>query len=227
MEKPRLVVFDIDGTLLPGTSCERLFTRYLVSNRIVNLSNLFSFIGRGVALIPRGKSYIISANKGYLRGFSIEYMDKIGKEFFQNQVENKISKKGLTSLTAHKMKDHRVILLSGMPEFLLKNFSRLLKVSEYYGSIMETDNGSFTGKTLGTFPLGKGKVEILESIMKKHDLTWDDVTAYADHYLDRFLLQKVGNPVAANPDKELKSMAEQNSWRIEYFDDTMRSSSIT
>ena len=82
MEKPRLVVFDIDGTLVPGTSCERLFTRYLVKNRIVNFNNLISFIIGGLSLLPRGKSYIIKANKGYLRGFDTGYMEDIGRRFF-------------------------------------------------------------------------------------------------------------------------------------------------
>lgn len=217
MEKPRLIVFDVDGTLLPGTSCERIFTRFLVKNRIVNFSHLFSFIGRGVALIPKGKSHIISANKGYLRGFSVEYMDKIGKEFFNNHVEDRISKKGLETLTGHKMRGHRVILLSGMPEFLLKNFSELLKVPEYYGSVLEENGKKYTGRTVGEFPLGHGKVDVIETVLKKHDLGWENVTAYADHYHDRFLLKKAGNAVAVNPDETLRELATKNNWRIEYF----------
>ncbi|UCC79074.1 MAG: HAD family phosphatase, partial [Candidatus Zixiibacteriota bacterium] len=118
----------------------------------------------------------------------------------------------------HKNNGDRVVLLSGMPEFLLNNFAEFLKVSEYYGSVMETKDSRFTGKTVGVFPIVRGKVEVVEQIIEKYNLDWQNVTAYADHYHDRFLLQKVGLPVAVNPDEKLKALAEHNNWRIEYFD---------
>ena len=77
MENSRLIIFDIDGTLLPGTSCERMFFKHLVKKKILGLRNLINFVVRGIALAPKGKAYIFSANKGYLGGFLAEYMDKI------------------------------------------------------------------------------------------------------------------------------------------------------
>jgi len=221
MEDPRLIVFDIDGTLLPGTSTERLFSRYLRRNRIADFGHLFNFIIKGLTLAPKGKAFMIKANKGYLRGFAPESIDEIGTEFFNSHIEHRISKKGFTRLTEHKMRGHRVVLLSGMPEFLLGNYSRLFKVEEYYGSVLEIDKGIFTGETIGAFPLARGKVEIVNSILNKHDLDWENVTAYADHYTDRFLLRKAAIPVAVNPDDRLKSMALENNWRIDYFDNTL------
>jgi HAD superfamily hydrolase (TIGR01490 family) len=218
MENPRLIVFDIDGTLLPGTSTERLFSRYLVKNRIVNFGHLFNFIYNGIILAPKGIAYITSANKGYLGGFSEHYMENIAIDFFNSHIEHRISKRGFTRLTEHKMKGHRVVLLSGMPEFLLRNYSRLFKVKEFYGSVMEINDGKFTGKTVGVFPIVKGKPEVVKRILKKYDLDWRHVTAYADHYHDRYLLKKVGRPVVVNPDDGLKSLAEKKNWQIEYFD---------
>ena len=217
MEKPRLVIFDIDGTLLPGTSCERLFFKYLVKKKFLGFGNFLKFAMRGLTLATKGMAYIISANKGYLSGFEMEFIEKIGAAFFNSEVEKRIPRKAIIAVTEHKMRGHKVILLSGMPEFLLKNFSELLKVPEFYGSVMEIKNGKYTGKTIGVFPIVKGKPEIVEMILKKHNVEWNQVTAYADHFHDRFLLQKVGEPVAVNPDEKLKALAETNNWRIEYF----------
>jgi len=218
MENPRLVVFDIDGTLLPGTSCERLFFKYLVKKKILGLRNLFKFTIRIIVLAPKGKAYIFSANKGYLGGFSAEYMDNIGSVFFKSHIANRISKNGIIRLNEHKDNGDRVVLLSGMPEFLLKNFAEFLEVEEFYGSVMEINNHKFTGKTVGVFPIVKGKTDVVEKILKRHDLDWHHVTAYADHYHDRYLLQKAGQPVAVNPDDRLKILAEEQNWVIEYFD---------
>jgi HAD superfamily hydrolase (TIGR01490 family) len=218
MENPRLIVFDVDGTLLPGTSCERLFFKHLAKKKILGLGNLFKFTIRGIALVPKGKAYIISANKGYLKGFPAEYMENIAKDFFNSHIANRVSKKGIIELNEHKDNGDKVVLLSGMPEFLLKNFAESLNVGEYYGSVMEIKDNRFTGKTVGVFPIARGKVVAVEKIMNKYRLDWRHVTVYADHYHDRFLLRKAGKPVAVNPNERLKEIAVSNSWDIEYFD---------
>ncbi len=218
MENPRLAIFDIDGTLLPGTSTERLFAHYLVDHRILRLRNLFSFIKQGLVQVPRGREHILSANKGYLRGFEIDYMNRMGKEFFSRHVAERISKKGIMRLEEHRGRGERILLLSGMPEFLLRDFSEHLGVNDFAGSVLETNNGRFTGRTIGTFPIAGGKVVMVERFLREHEIQWNDVTAYGDHYGDRFLLSKVGHAVAVNPTPKLRELAEKKGWEIEIFD---------
>lgn len=218
MESPGLIVFDIDGTLLPGTSCERLFLKHLLQKRIIGLRNLISFGMRAMALMPEGRIYSIKANKGYLRGFSPDYMAGIGREFFEDHVSKRISAKGISRIEEHRKNGHKVMLLSGMPEFLLLNFSEYLGVDEYIGSILEVNSDKFTGRTIGPFPLAEGKIEVLKPLLGKYRLNWSDLTAYADHVLDRNLLEKVGRPVAVNPGYDLKRLAEKKGWAIESFD---------
>jgi HAD superfamily hydrolase (TIGR01490 family) len=213
-----LVIFDVDGTLIKGTSCEKLFFHYLLDKKKLRIKHLISFGLRSIALIPSGKSHIIKANKGYLRGFEVDYIYKLGKEHFSNYVKNRISKKGIDKIREHKKNGERVALLSGMPEFLLKNFANYLEIDQFYGSVLKINNGKYTGGTDGIFPLGRGKTKIVERIISENNLAWSDLTAYADHYLDRFLLSKVGKPIAINPDDGLKQIAKTNNWTIEIFD---------
>lgn len=218
MESPGLIVFDIDGTLLPGTSCERLFFRHLLHRKIIGLRNLISFGIRGVALIPGGLAYALKANKGYVRGFSPDYMAGIGREFFKDHVSKRISAKGISRIEEHRRNGDKIMLLSGMPEFLLRNFSEHLAIDEYIGSTLEVNKEMFTGRTIGPFPLAEGKIEVLRPLLEKYRLDWSDLTAYADHGLDRCLLEKVGHPVAVNPRDDLKRIAENNGWPVESFD---------
>ena len=218
MEGSGLIVFDVDGTLLPGTSCERLFFRHLLQKRIIGLRNLISFGMRAIALMPKGRIYAIKANKGYLRGLSPDYMAGIGREFFEDHVSKKISAKGISRIEEHHRNGDKVMLLSGMPEFLLRNFSEYLGLDEYVGSTLEVNSDRFTGRTAGPFPLAEGKIEVLKPLLEKYRLEWSDLTCYADHYLDRFLLDKVGHPVAVNPRGDLRRLAEQKGWAIESFD---------
>lgn len=213
-----MIVFDVDGTLLPGTSCERLFFKHLLHEKIIRLRNLISFAIRGLALMPKGHAYALKANKGYLRGFSPDYMTGIGREFFDDQVSKRISAKGITRLEEHRSNGDKVMLLSGMPEFLLRNFSEYLGVDEQIGSILEIKADKFTGRTIGPFPLAEGKIEVLRPLLEKQRFDWPDLTAYADHRLDRYLLERVGHPVVINPRDDLKRIAENNRWPVEIFD---------
>jgi len=230
-----LIVFDIDGTILPGTSCERLFVRYLIENKILRLPQFVDFCWRGITLLHQGLPYITKANKGYLRNFRADDIAKIGAAFFESDVISNISPKGIARIKEYQQKGERVILFSGMPDFLLRNFSDYLGVSEYYGSIMEIRAGRFSGRTVGPFPLAQGKIAALEMIIAgkysaealttKNDpnsndsrnIDWSQITFYGDHWLDRFLMLKVGNPIAVNPKEKLRALAGENGWAIEEF----------
>jgi phosphoserine phosphatase len=230
-----LIVFDVDGTILPGTSCEKLFVRYLLKKRILRANHWLNFCRRGISLVTRGLPYVTKANKGYLRGFSCDYMVAEGRRFFDEVVIPRVSRRGIERIRAHQSKGERVILFSGMPDFLLENLSDFLEVGEYYGSVMEIREVRFTGRTLGPFPLSRGKITALEMIMRgaypgsnlsREDgnvsqtpvaVDWQGITFYGDHWLDRFLLRKVGRPVVVNPGEKLRKLAELRGWPVEEF----------
>jgi phosphoserine phosphatase len=227
-----LIVFDIDGTILPGTSCERLFVRHLAQRKILKLTQFVNFCTRALTLLPQGIPYTTKANKGYLRNFRVDDIAKIGRDFFESDIIARISPKAIERIRKHIQDGERVILFSGMPDFLLRNFSDYLDIPDFYGSIMEIKSGRFTGKTLGPFPLAEGKIEALEMIMagtysadaiksaepansrNTTPIDWSQITFYGDHWLDRFLMQKVGHPVVVNPRKKLRALADKKGWAI-------------
>jgi HAD superfamily hydrolase (TIGR01490 family) len=212
-----VIIFDIDGTVLPGTSCERLFVPYLIHRGILSPSNFIHFCIRGVALLRRGPIYSLKANKGYLKGFSVERISAIGQEFFTSEIVSRISKAAIERINDHKRRGERVVIFSGMPDFLLANFAEYLGVHEYYGSVMETRGEKFTGRTLGPFPLGKGKVKFIRKILSDTHFDWPDITFYGDHWLDRFLMSYVGKPIVINANGRLRRMARRRGWLMEKF----------
>ncbi len=212
-----MIIFDVDGTILPGTSCERLFIRHLAREGIVGPLQFFNFCWRGIFLIRKGFTYPIKANKGYLRNFRIDYISAIARDFFIHDVEPRISKMAIERINDHKRRGERVVIFSGMPDFLLANFAEHLGVHEYYGSVMETRGEKYTGRTLGPFPLARGKVKVIKKLLSETNLDWSDLTFYGDHWLDRFLLSRVGKPMVVNPGARLKRMAKRRNWHMEKF----------
>jgi HAD superfamily hydrolase (TIGR01490 family) len=213
-----MIIFDIDGTVLPGTSCERMFVPYLMHRGILSPVSFINFCLRGLMLLPKGPTYPIKANKGYLRGLSTEHISAFAKEFFELEVVPHISKAAIERINDHKRRGERVVVFSGMPDFLLANFAEHLGVHEYYGSVMETKAEKFTGRTLGPFPLGKGKVKVIKKLLDETHYDWPDLTFYGDHWLDRFLLSRVGKPIVINASSgRLRRMAKRRGWLMEKF----------
>ena len=82
---------------------------------------------------------------------------------------------------------------------------------------LEVAGSHFTGRIIGSHPFGLGKVEHLGEMARRRSYDLDRSFAYADHYADRHLLASVGSPVAANPDRRLRRLAESRGWMIEDF----------
>jgi len=69
---------------------------------------------------------------------------------------------------------------------------------------------------------GTYSADAIESLVpsKSKDITpldWSQITFYGDHWLDRFLMQKVGHPVVVNPPKKLRALADKKGWAIIEF----------
>ncbi|GIX06189.1 MAG: hypothetical protein KatS3mg115_0592 [Candidatus Poribacteria bacterium] len=63
-------------------------------------------------------------------------------------------------------------------------------------------------------PLGAGKVQVAERLAEALGIDLSVSVAYADRFSDVPLLERVGEPVAVNPDRALRRYASQRGWRV-------------
>jgi HAD superfamily phosphoserine phosphatase-like hydrolase len=76
---------------------------------------------------------------------------------------------------------HYVVLISsGVPDFLMRHLANRLHASCGYGIDTKMDNGIFTGEIGGYLSFYKGKVQVVEQILKGSKITWDDVIVVGD-----------------------------------------------
>lgn len=111
-------------------------------------------------------------------------------------------------------KEHyHIIAVSGSPSEVVKEYNRYLKFNEVFGSIYEVDkNGIYTGKTVFEPTIHKGHV--VKQYVSENNLTLEDSYGIGDTESDAKFLEIVANPIAFNPNLNLKKIAEENSWRI-------------
>jgi HAD superfamily hydrolase (TIGR01490 family) len=109
---------------------------------------------------------------------------------------------------------YHMIAISGSPIEVVKAFnSSHLKFDAVFGSVYEiNEQGAYTGKSL--YEPVKDKGNLLKQYAYEHRLTLEDSYGMGDTESDASFLELVENPIAFNPNNNLKEIAQQNGWRI-------------
>lgn len=106
-------------------------------------------------------------------------------------------------------------LCSASPIEVVEPVSRALGMSGALATRAETDaDGTYTGRLIGPFCYAAGKVTAMENEALRIELDLDRSWAYSDSMSDRPMLERVGHPVAVNPDRALRALALEREWEI-------------
>ena len=73
-------------------------------------------------------------------------------------------------------------------------------------------------RELDVYAYGPGKAEAIHELADEWRLDLSKCYAYSDSATDVPMMEAVGHPVAVNPDKELRELAEARDWPIEEFE---------
>ena len=90
------------------------------------------------------------------------------------------------------------------------------------GMRSEIVDNRYTGRPDGPFTYREGKAEAIRQMAEREGLDLAESYAYSDSESDLPMLRLVGNPVAVNPDAELRRVAREEGWRIIHFDKLRR-----
>jgi HAD superfamily hydrolase (TIGR01490 family) len=107
-------------------------------------------------------------------------------------------------------------IVSGALQEVVDGVARSLGFDGAVGSRAEIADGVYTGR-LERRLFGQAKADILEEIAAAESLDLEASTAYSDSYTDLAFLERVGNPVAVNPDRELRKVAAARGWPVRRF----------
>jgi phosphoserine phosphatase len=117
----------------------------------------------------------------------------------------------------HRAEGRRIYIVSSSPEEVVRPLARHFGVSGVIATRAEVGpDGRYTGE-LEFYAYGQQKADAVRAIAERTGLDLQGSYAYSDSITDLPLLQAVGNPVAVNPDKELRRAAEEHGWQIRDF----------
>jgi HAD superfamily hydrolase (TIGR01490 family) len=206
-------IFDLDGTLIPNASAERTFFFHLIRHRGLSLADLLQ-MARPLLLAKGNLHQMTYENKHYLRGKSAEKIELIARAYFEPQVKSLLFPRMKEIIERHRAAGDQLLLLTGTLDFIATCFVRALGMDGFRATNLEVADGRFTGMIHGIAPYGMGKLEVLREMRRKFHFDLNQTTLYANLFADRYVLNAVEEPVAVNPDKNLRRYALRHGWRI-------------
>lgn len=102
----------------------------------------------------------------------------------------------------HLTQGHKVIFISGSPNFIVDKMAKKYGATDYKGADYIFEDGKFTGDITPMWG-AKNKDRAIDEFKKKYNLDLEASFSYGDTNGDFIMLKRVGNPVTINPTKEL------------------------
>jgi len=231
----RLAVFDLDRTLLPGSSLS-LFGRALHRAGIVGNRRMAGYLAREALVSgsrrlvggtpPRPPGFVrrgqgVSAAHRLLAALLADVADREAgplldvAEGLGEELARTARPGARWLLDRHLAAGDFCVIASASPQPLVEAAARALGAQRAVGTRAEVCDGRFTGRLEGPFCHGRGKVARLWVELGTADLS--QATAYSDSMSDLPLLTAAGAPVAVNPDRRLRREARSQGWPVLTF----------
>ena len=209
-----VAVFDLDGTILKGTSAEHQLSMHLLKRGIVTPFHMSVFFLECLRLLALGRRNDLRKNKFHLRRVSCSRVLDIIPDVCRTRLKPHFSPHVINRFHELKRQGFWTIILSGTPTFILDGLHEILPFDQGIGSEFEVNNSTFTGYVTGIYPWHVGKVDALQKHCGTMDIDYSQSCSFANKFSDIPLLEIFGYPVAVHPDARLRNHARSHGWDI-------------
>ena len=200
--------FDIDGTLYRDSLMIEHFKkliRYEVVDPAVWHSNTKKTFHDWDKRQGNYDDYLFELSQIYvesMKGLNKDHVDFISDQVIKLKGE-RVYKFTRERIKWHHKQGHKVIFISGSPDFLVSKMAKKYGATDYCGSKYLVDhNNAFTGEVIPMWD-ANSKQEAIAKYVEKYDLDLSESFAYGDTHGDVTMFKAVGHPIAINPAREL------------------------
>jgi putative phosphoserine phosphatase / 1-acylglycerol-3-phosphate O-acyltransferase len=210
--------FDYDGTLISGYSGSALF-RERLRRRDVSVGE----IGRSMVAIMdmnlRGSdvSQLFDIMARGLRGRLEDEAHELGARLFAKQVAGWVFPEARELVRAHQRRGHTIAVASSASLYQVAPFASDAGIDHVLCTLLEVEEGVFTGKLGGPVLWGPGKATAVREFTAAQGIDLSRSYAYANGDEDIPFLETVGNPRPLNPMGELARTARERGWPVSRF----------
>ena len=151
-------------------------------------------------------------------GWEQEGLRRIARDHLAEVIEPIVYDEALDLIDQHRAEGRLIVLVSAAPVEIVEPLATHLGIDEYVATTPEIDSeGRYTGE-IEFSAHGRGKAEAMSRLAQDRDIDLAASWAYSDSVSDLPMLEAVGHPVAVNPDRQLRRVAEERDWPVLEFD---------
>ena len=218
---PVLAVFDLAGTLIPGTVVDSYLTLRLSAldapARVAEFGRIMRHLPGWIAAERRDRgSFLRSLFRGYA-GVDLDLLEAYVDDVHAPRFLEQVSSDALRRIQAHRDAGHRTILMTGDVRQVTRPLSALFDEVVCTDLDEELDLGGRRRASgfLKSPPLvGEARAAWLRRYAEVEGADLSASYAYADSHVDVPLLKSVGNPTAVSPDVPLFRVARASRWPV-------------
>ena len=218
LDRRAAAFFDMDKTLIAENSGS-IYLRKRFRNGEVGVSilatSLSAYLRYKMGILDASESTqaLMSGLRGRLES---ELVDE-GRTLCEKEIVPLIYPAAAAAVRLHQERGDLVCVVSGSMGFVVEPLAAHLAIEHTVCSQVEIRDGRFTGELVKPLCFEEGKLYWLQEFIERHGIDLARSWFYTDSVTDRPLLEKVGHPVAVNPDPRLYQLARRRGWPVRLF----------
>lgn len=220
MHREIIAFFDVDHTI-----CRRAtalaFIRVLMRYGYIKPWYLAGvpFLYLAYRLFSLRMDFLFKYSLPKLCGISRAVFEQVGFEAFETLMRNALFPGALREIALLRSKGIRVMLATSTPFEAVYPLAQFCGISaqDIIATQFAYNGGIFEGRLIGQAVYSRNKSDIVRTYAERSGVDLQYCAFYSDSIHDLPLLEAVGRPVAANPDRRLGRLAKKRGWQIKDF----------
>ena len=213
--------FDLDKTILATSSTWALGTPMRRSGLISSRALAYGLIAQIPYLLvgagTRQSTHLMEHLALMSAGISRRDLMEVVEGALTTAIEPAVYAEALDLIEGHRRAGHDVVVVSASISEMVTPIARLVGADRAVATHMEVgEDGLFTGR-ISRSMLHSEKVVALREDAASHGIDPARCWAYSDSISDEPMLSAVGHPVAVNPDRDLRRLAQERDWPVRDF----------
>ncbi|MDP1680717.1 MAG: HAD family hydrolase [Burkholderiales bacterium] len=215
----KLALFDLDNTLLAGDS-DFEWAQFLIAQGVLDRE---AYEARNLEFYEQYKAGTLDIH--VFLDFQLKPLSRHPRSqldawhalFMQTRILPMIGPKARDLVNQHRTAGHRLLIITATNSFVTAPIAREFGVPVLIATEPEQRAGEFTGLAAGIPCFREGKVKRLEAWLAEQGADWSDVERswfYSDSHNDLFLMERVTDPIAVDPDPQLTEAARAHGWPV-------------
>jgi putative phosphoserine phosphatase/1-acylglycerol-3-phosphate O-acyltransferase len=204
---------DYDGTIIDGFSAGAFYRHRLLSRDLGprELARTLLAAARGISDEESFTEFLDMSLQAWAQQPE-EEMRELAERLFKHEIAGRLHHEMWRLAQTHRAMGHTLVLASSATRFQVEPMARELGADHALFTPVETHDGILTGRREGRPLWGPAKAEAVTALAAEHGLDLEASFAYSNGDEDVPFLSVVGNPVAVNPEANLRAHAQERGW---------------